>query len=55
MGFAPSQIRDWSFWEYRAVIDGWNEAHAKPDEDEKPPAPSIESLRRAKEIYGSRT
>lgn len=47
MGFSPSDARTWSLWEYNAVVAGWNEAHASP-EDEKPEAPPIETLRAAK-------
>lgn len=46
MGFGPSDIRGWSYWEYRAVISGWNAAH-DPDAD-KPPPPDIETLRAAR-------
>jgi hypothetical protein len=47
MGFSPTDARAWSFWEYNAVIAGWNDAHAAP-EDDKPQAPSIDTLRAAK-------
>lgn len=47
MGFAPSEARRWSYWEYHAVVEGWNEANALA-EDDKPPAPDISTLRAAK-------
>lgn len=46
MGFGPSDIRDWSMWEYQAVVAGWNRAN-NPEPD-KVPAPDIETLREAR-------
>lgn len=47
MGFPLADIRRWSYWEYHAVVEAWNEAHASP-EDDKPAAPDISTLRAAK-------
>lgn len=53
MGFGPDASRRWSFWEYRAVIDEWNAAHAAPEEAEKPPAPDISELHRARQEWAA--
>lgn len=47
MGFGLADLKRWSLWEYHAVVAGWNEANAAP-EDDKPAAPDISTLRAAK-------
>ncbi|WP_406720367.1 hypothetical protein RPE78_09135 [Thioclava litoralis] len=29
MGFAPSQIKEMTLWEYLACLDGWNRSQGK--------------------------
>jgi hypothetical protein len=39
MGFGISEMRTWSIWEYRALVEGFNAANAAPEEtsDDAPP------------------
>lgn len=50
-GFAPSEVRSWTLYEYHAVIDALNAAHGPPP---KPEAPDIEEFRKFKAEYGRR-
>lgn len=47
MGFSPSESRQWSLWEYSAIVAGWNAAHAPPEKETLEP-PSIDTLRAMK-------
>lgn len=45
IGFAPTDVKRWSLWEYFAVIDGWKRANGIEDPVEPPTAEEYYDMR----------